>query len=68
MGSALADSSWTTWPSEREIFKIILTARPQNSIPTALWSSSYFLFHRYAVISSHARLQRNRINVRNVAA
>ena len=30
--------------SEREIFKIIITARPQRSIPSALWSSSYFLF------------------------
>jgi uncharacterized protein (DUF58 family) len=30
--------------SDREIFKIILTARPQRSIPSALWSSSYFLF------------------------
>ena len=30
--------------AEREIFKIIITARPQHSIPTALWSSSYFLF------------------------
>jgi uncharacterized protein (DUF58 family) len=30
--------------SDHEIFKIILTARPQNTIPTALWSSSYFLF------------------------
>jgi uncharacterized protein (DUF58 family) len=30
--------------NERELFKIILTARPQRSIPTALWSSSYFLF------------------------
>ncbi len=29
---------------EREIFKIILTARPQRTIPTELWSSSYFLF------------------------
>lgn len=29
---------------EREIFKIIITARPQHTIPTALWSSSYFLF------------------------
>jgi uncharacterized protein (DUF58 family) len=29
---------------EREIFKIILTCRAQKSIPTALWSSSYFLF------------------------
>lgn len=30
--------------SEREIFKIILTARTQGTIPTALWTSSYFLF------------------------
>ena len=30
--------------NEHEIFKIIFTARPQRSIPTALWSSSYFLF------------------------
>jgi len=30
--------------NEREIFKIILTSRAQRSIPTALWSSSYFLF------------------------
>jgi uncharacterized protein (DUF58 family) len=30
--------------NEREIFKIIITARPQRSIPSALWSSSYFLF------------------------
>jgi len=30
--------------SGREIFKIIITARPQKTIPTALWSSSYFLF------------------------
>jgi uncharacterized protein (DUF58 family) len=30
--------------SEREIFKIILTCRSQGSIPSALWSSSYFLF------------------------
>ncbi len=30
--------------AEREVFKIILTRRPQHSIPTALWSSSYFLF------------------------
>jgi len=28
----------------REIFKIIITARPQRTIPSALWSSSYFLF------------------------
>jgi uncharacterized protein (DUF58 family) len=30
--------------TESEIFKIILTARPQRTIPTGLWSSSYFLF------------------------
>jgi uncharacterized protein (DUF58 family) len=30
--------------NDRETFKIILTARPQRTIPTALWSSSYFLF------------------------
>jgi uncharacterized protein (DUF58 family) len=29
---------------ETEVFKIILTNRPQYSIPTALWSSSYFIF------------------------
>ena len=30
--------------SQREIFKIILTCRPQHTIPTALWSSSYIVF------------------------
>ena len=30
--------------SEREIFKIIITARNQATIPSALWSSSYFIF------------------------
>ena len=30
--------------AEREIFKIVLTARPQGTIPTTLWTSSYFLF------------------------
>jgi uncharacterized protein (DUF58 family) len=29
---------------DHEIFKIILTARAQRTIPTSLWSSSYFLF------------------------
>ena len=29
---------------ETEVFKIILTTRAQRSIPTGLWSSSYFLF------------------------
>jgi uncharacterized protein (DUF58 family) len=30
--------------AEREIFKIVLTCRSQRTIPSALWSSSYFLF------------------------
>ncbi|MGH9707745.1 MAG: hypothetical protein ACRD5R_13390, partial [Candidatus Acidiferrales bacterium] len=30
--------------ASHEIFKIILTRRPQTSIPSALWSSSYFIF------------------------
>ena len=30
--------------AESEIFKIILTTRAQHTIPTGLWSSSYFLF------------------------
>jgi uncharacterized protein (DUF58 family) len=30
--------------SEHEIFKIIITSRPQTAIPSSLWSSSYFLF------------------------
>jgi uncharacterized protein (DUF58 family) len=30
--------------NESEIFKIILTTRAQRTIPTGLWSSSYFLF------------------------
>lgn len=30
--------------AETEVFKIIITSRPQQSIPTALWSSSYFVF------------------------
>jgi len=30
--------------SDHEIFKIILTGRPQRSIPASLWSSSYFIF------------------------
>ncbi|HVB86746.1 MAG TPA: DUF58 domain-containing protein [Candidatus Dormibacteraeota bacterium] len=39
-GSAFLD----TLTGDSEIFKIILTSRPQRTIPTALWSSSYFLF------------------------
>jgi uncharacterized protein (DUF58 family) len=42
--SALGGQFLDDLASEREVFKIILTARPQNTIPTALWSSSYFLF------------------------
>jgi uncharacterized protein (DUF58 family) len=30
--------------SERDVFKIILTCRSQRTIPTALWTSSYFVF------------------------
>ena len=30
--------------NEPEIFKIILTCRSQGTIPTALWTSSYFIF------------------------
>lgn len=44
VSSALGGQFLDDLASEREIFKIILTARPQNTIPTALWSSSYFLF------------------------
>lgn len=40
VGGAFLD----TLANDREIFKIIITARPQRGIPTALWSSSYFLF------------------------
>ncbi len=29
---------------DSDVFKIILTCRPQGSIPSALWSSSYFIF------------------------
>ena len=30
--------------NDGDVFKIILTARDQTTIPSALWSSSYFLF------------------------
>lgn len=30
--------------AERDVFKIILTVRPRRTIPTALWTSSYFIF------------------------
>jgi len=42
--SALGGQFLDDLACDREVFKIILTARPQNTIPTALWSSSYFLF------------------------
>ncbi len=29
---------------ESQVFKIILTSQPRGSIPTSLWTSSYFLF------------------------
>ncbi len=38
--------------AEHEIFKIILTSRPQARIPTALWSSSYFVFIDYRCVNS----------------
>lgn len=40
MGGAFLDEL----ASQREIFKIVLTCRPQHTIPTALWSSSYIVF------------------------
>lgn len=30
--------------AESDSFKIVITSQPQGSIPTALWSSSYFIF------------------------
>ena len=30
--------------AETEVFKIVLTRREQRSIPSQLWSSSYFIF------------------------
>ncbi|MGA8221379.1 MAG: DUF58 domain-containing protein [Candidatus Acidiferrales bacterium] len=40
MGGAFLDEL----SNEREIFKIIVTSRPQRTIPSALWSSAYFVF------------------------
>jgi uncharacterized protein (DUF58 family) len=40
MGGAFLDDL----ASETDIFKIIVTRRVQRSIPSALWSSSYFIF------------------------
>jgi len=42
--SAIGGAFLDDLADDREMFKIIITARPQRSIPTALWSSSYFLF------------------------
>ncbi len=43
-GTAVGGAFLDELAAEHEIFKIILTRRPQGSIPSALWSSSYFLF------------------------
>jgi uncharacterized protein (DUF58 family) len=42
--SAHSGEFFDSLAAENEIFKIIFTARPQRTIPTSLWSSSYFLF------------------------
>jgi uncharacterized protein (DUF58 family) len=42
--SALGGAFLDDLVRDQEIFKIILTRRPQNSIPSALWSSSYIVF------------------------
>jgi uncharacterized protein (DUF58 family) len=42
--SAIGGAFLDQLAGEQELFKIILTCRPQHSIPTALWSSSYFIF------------------------
>jgi uncharacterized protein (DUF58 family) len=42
--SGSGGSFFDSLAAQTEIFKIILTARPQRTIPTSLWSSSYFLF------------------------
>ena len=38
---------------EHEIFKIIITSRAQTAIPSALWSSSYFVFIDTLLNSHH---------------
>lgn len=43
-GSATGGAFLDELAAETEIFKIILTTRAQRTIPTGLWSSSYFLF------------------------
>ncbi len=42
--SALGGAFLDELVGEREIFKIILTARPLHTMPSALWSSSYIVF------------------------
>jgi uncharacterized protein (DUF58 family) len=42
--SAAGGSFLDELATDREIFKIILTCRAQGTIPTSLWTSSYFLF------------------------
>jgi uncharacterized protein (DUF58 family) len=42
--SAIGGAFWDELTREHEVFKIILTSREQRSIPSALWSSSYFIF------------------------
>ena len=42
--SEVEGASLDSLGGDREIFKIILTARAQQSIPAALWSTSYFIF------------------------
>ena len=29
---------------EQDLFKIIITSQPRGSIPTSMWTSSYFVF------------------------
>jgi uncharacterized protein (DUF58 family) len=42
--SALGGAFLDDLAANQDFFKIIVTARPQSSIPSALWSSSYFIF------------------------
>src|SRR5579863_423685 len=42
--SALGGAFLDDLVRDQEIFKIILTRRPQHSIPSVLWSSSYIVF------------------------
>ncbi|HTV58132.1 MAG TPA: DUF58 domain-containing protein [Verrucomicrobiae bacterium] len=42
--SATGGSFLDEMAAENEVFKIIITSRQQRSIPSSLWSSSYFIF------------------------